>query len=121
VDAADPPARAVPAPWDDCPQAPALVEWRLFHGKTRSPWRVAVDFRKTQPPPRYFWQVYGAGTYQNTPTFENKIYHGMAGRYLFRIQIHPNKLGPGLYQLAVRVSDVRGNPTTAWWPLQIVH
>jgi hypothetical protein len=121
VDAADPPAKAVPAPWADCPQAPTLVEWRLFHGKTRAPWKVAVDFRKTQPPPRDFWQVYGAGTYQNTPTFEDHIYHGMAGRYLFRLRIHPNKLKPGIYQLAVRVSDIRGNRSTAWWPLEIVR
>lgn len=121
VAAADPPTRAVPDPWTDCPQAPALVEWRLFHGNKRTAWQVAADFRHTQPAPRAFWEVYGAGTYQNTPTFEGRIYHGMPGRYLFRLPIQPSHRAPGLYRLAVRVSDVRGNRSTAWWPLQIAR
>jgi hypothetical protein len=45
----------------------------------------------------------------------------MSGRYLFRLHIQPNRLHPGLYQLAVRVADVRGNRSTAWWPLQIIR
>ena len=111
----------VPGPWYDLPQAPALVEWRLFHGSTRTDWQTAADFRHTQPPPRLFWDVYGAGTYQNCPQFEQHSYLGLPGRYLFRIHLHPNLLRPGAYRLAVRVSDVRGNRSTAWWPLQIVH
>jgi hypothetical protein len=43
VAAADPPTLEVPAPWDGLPQAPALVEWRLFRGQTGTPWRIAVD------------------------------------------------------------------------------
>ncbi len=120
VAADDPPSMALPGEWSGSAQVPALVEWRLFHGGTRTPWKVAVDFRKTEPPVRDFWQVYGAGTYQNSPTFDH-IYHGTAGRYLFRLHIHPNRLHPGLYQLAVRVADVRGNRSTSWWPLTIVH
>jgi peptidase M23-like protein len=120
VEAADPPPMDLPGEWHGLPQVPALVEWRLFHGASHTPWRVTVDFRKTQPPPRDFWQVYGAGTYQNSPTFADHIYHGMAGRYLFRLHIHPNKLRPGLYKLAVRVADTRGNTSASWWPLQIV-
>ena len=121
VAAADQPPMPVPGPWYDLPQAPALVEWRLFHGSTRSDWQTAVDFRHTQPPPRLFWDVYGAGTYQNCPQFEQHSYLGLPGRYLFRIHLHPNLLRPGAYRLAVRVSDVRGNRSTAWWPLLIVH
>ncbi len=121
VAAEDPPSMSSPGEWFGLPQVPALVEWRLFHGGTRTPWKVAVDFRKTEPPPKDFWQVYGAGTYQNSPIFADKIYHGTAGRYLFRLHIHPSRLRPGAYQIAVRVADVRGNRSTAWWPLEIVH
>jgi hypothetical protein len=120
VVADDPPPMPLPGEWSGATQVPALVEWRLFHGATRTDWKVAVDFRKTEPPVREFWQVYGAGTYQNCPTFD-KIYHGMAGRYLFRLHIHPDRLRPGLYRIAVRVSDVRGNRSTTWWPLEIIR
>jgi murein DD-endopeptidase MepM/ murein hydrolase activator NlpD len=120
VAAADPPAMTLPGEWSGSAQIPALVEWRLFHGNSRTAWKVAVDFRKTLPPVRDFWQIYGSGTYQNSPTF-NHIYHGMAGRYLFRLHIHPDRLSRGAYKLAVRVSDVRGNRSTSWWPLQIVR
>lgn len=119
VAADDPPSMALPGEWSGSAQVPALVEWRLFHGGTRTPWKVAVDFRRTLPPVRDFWEVYGSGTYQNSPTFDH-IYHGMAGRYLFRLHIHPNQLRPGSYQLAVRVTDIRGHRSTAWWPLEIV-
>ena len=121
VAVADPPAVPVSGQWYGLPQAPALVEWRLFHGGTRTAWQVAADFRYTQPPPRLFWDVYGAGTYQNCPQFEKHSYLGMPGRYLFRVHLHPDRLRPGAYRLAVRVSDVRGNTSTAWWPLTIVH
>ena len=121
VAAEDPPSMDSPGEWSGLPQVPALVEWRLFHGGTRTRWKVAVDFRHTEPPPKDFWQVYGAGTYQNSPTFANHIYHGTAGRYLFRLHIHPNHLRPGVYQIAVRVADVRGNRSTTWWPLEIGH
>lgn len=121
VAADDLPSMGLPGEWSGLPQVPALVEWRLFHGRTRTPWKVAVDFRQTEPPPKDFWQVYGAGTYQNSPTFADHIYHGTAGRYLFRLHIHPNRLAPGAYQIAVRVADVRGNRSASWWPLQITR
>lgn len=121
VAAADRPPMPVSGPWYDLPLAPALVEWRLFHGSTRTAWHTAVDFRRTQPPPRLFWDIYGAGTYQNCPQFEKHSYPGLPGRYLFRIHLHPDRLHPGAYRLAVRVSDVKGNRSTAVWPLTIVH
>jgi hypothetical protein len=110
-----------PSPWAGLPQVPALVEWRLFHAGTRTPWTVAVDFRKTEPPPKDFWQVYGAGTYQNCPVFENRLFLGTEGRYLFRLRIHPSRLRAGAYRIAVRVSDIRGNRSTTWWPLEIAR
>lgn len=119
VGAVDPQAMRVPGSWYGLPQVPALVEWRLFHRHVPTPWRVAVDFRHTEPPPRAFWEVYGPGTYQNSPVFEHHNYLGTPGRYLFRVRLHPNRLSPGNYRLAVRVTDVRGNRSTIQWPLQI--
>jgi hypothetical protein len=119
VTAVDPQSMRVPGPWTGLPQAPALVQWRLFHGHSETPWKVAVDFRYTQPPPSAFWEIYGPGTYQNSPAFANHIFLGTPGRYLFRLHVHPNRLHPGLYRLAVRVADVRGNRATTSWPLEI--
>jgi Peptidase family M23 len=119
VAAADPQSMGVPGPWFGLPQVPALVEWRLFHRRSHTPWTIAVDFRHTEPPPKAFWQVYGPGTYQNSPAFAHHIYLGTPGRYLFRLHLHPNRLSPGLYRLEVRVADVGGNRSTASWPLQI--
>jgi hypothetical protein len=121
VAAADQPSMPLPGVWDDLPQTPALVEWRLFHGNRRTAWQVAADFRYTEPPPRDFWDVYGAGTYQNCPIFQQHRYLGTPGRYLFRIRLDPGRMKPGVYRLAVRVSDIRGNTSSAWWPLTIVH
>jgi hypothetical protein len=121
VAAEDPQALPVPGDWFNLPQAPALVEWRLFHRGTATPWNVAADFRETQPPPRDFWHIYGPGTYQNCPVFEDHIFHGTPGRYLFRLRLHLNHRPPGLYRLAVRVSDVRANRSTATWPLRVTR
>lgn len=121
VAAADPQAMPVPGPWSGLPQTPRLVEWRLFHGQRWTPWNVAVDFRHTEPTPRYFWDVYGVGTYQNSPAFANHIYLGMAGRYLFRLHIHSGRLGSGSYRIAVRVTDDRNNRSTTRWPLEIAR
>jgi peptidase M23-like protein len=121
VSAAEPQPMPVAGPWSGLPQAPALVEWRLLHGQAWTPWNVAVDFRHTEPPPRYFWEVYGVGTYQNSPAFANRIYLGTPGRYLFRLRIHPERLHSGSYQIAVRVADISGNRSTTRWPLQIVR
>jgi hypothetical protein len=119
VEAADPPAMALPDPWLGLPQTPALVEWRVFHQGAHGPWKIAADFRKTQPPPKDFWNVYGPGTYQNAPVFDHRLYQGTPGRYLFRVNLHPNRLRPGLYHLQVRVADVCQNHSTNTWPLQI--
>jgi len=120
VAAKDRPPLSEPGPWLGRPQTPALVEWRLSSGRTNGKWKVAVDFRQTQPQPRDFWEVYGAGTYQNSPVFEHRLFSGTPGRYLFRIHVHPSRLQlDRLYELTVRVADVRGNRSTTSWPLEV--
>jgi hypothetical protein len=116
VEAADPPAMALPRPWLGLPQTPALVEWRLgVHGR----WKISADFRRTLPPPRDFWNSYGPGTYQNSPVFDHRLYLGTPGRYLFRVGVRPNQLRRGLYHLQVRVADVCQDHSITTWPLQI--
>ncbi|HKD94770.1 MAG TPA: M23 family metallopeptidase [Gaiellaceae bacterium] len=113
------PAMALPRPWLGLPQTPALVEWRLFHDGRHGRWKIAADFRKTEPGRRDFWRVYGPGTYQNFPVFSHHLYRGTHGLYLFRIGPHPNHLSPGLDQLQVRVAGVCGNHSTTTWPLAV--
>jgi murein DD-endopeptidase MepM/ murein hydrolase activator NlpD len=117
VAAYDPPAMDVPGEWSGLPQAPALVEWRLFHAGAYTPWQVVVDFRSTEPPAREFWSVYAPGSYQNHPTFDHRLFDN-PGRYLFRINL-TGDLQPGLYRLQVQVADVRRNHSTTTWALQI--
>jgi hypothetical protein len=116
VAVADPQPLPTPGPWLGLPQVPALVEWRL-DGRTHTSWRIAADFRKTAPPPRDFWQVYGPGTYQNSPVFDHRLFLGTPGRYLIRL--HFRSVRPGLYRVDVRVADVCENQSIASWPLHI--
>jgi hypothetical protein len=119
VAASDPPAQPLPPPYSDLPQIPALVEWRLFHGRSHTTWKIAADFRLTAPPPRAFWQVYAPGTYQNCPVFEHRYFSAAPGRYLFRLHLDASRLAPGWYRLQVRVKDIRENTSAASWPLRI--
>src|SRR5215470_1984091 len=119
VAAADPPARPLIGAYNGLPQVPALVEWRLFHNGTHTPWKVAADFRLTVPPPRAFWHIYAPGTYQNIPVFERRLYSATPGRYLFRLGVDATRLAAGAYQLQVRVTDIRHNSSVAGWPIQI--
>jgi Peptidase family M23 len=88
VAAADQAAQPLSGRWLGLPQAPALVEWRLFHAGAYTPWHIVVDFRKTEPPPRNFWSVYAPGTYQNRPVFAHRLFQ-TPGRYLFRLSLNP--------------------------------
>ncbi len=117
VAAVDAPAMPVPGSFAGLPQTPALVEWRLRAGREWKRWHIAADFRHTEPVSTDFWKIYAAGTYQNSPVFERRLYTGIAGQYLFRVNLDPKRLPPGRYQLEVRVADVRGNQSTAMWPL----
>jgi hypothetical protein len=117
IAAADEPAMPVPGPFAGLPQTPALVEWRLRIGEKWKAWHVAANFRHTEPVSTDFWKVYAAGTYQNAPLFERRVYTGIAGLYLFRVRLDTSRLAPGQYELEARVADVRGNYSTTVWPL----
>jgi hypothetical protein len=119
IDAVDPPAMAVSGPFGGLPQAPALVEWRLRTGRIWSHWHAAADFEHTVPNRDRFWNVYAPGTYQNVPVFERRLCRGVAGVYLFRVDLDPRTLQPGTYELEARVSDIRGNFSTTTWDLQV--
>ncbi|MDX6480877.1 MAG: hypothetical protein QOG85_1387 [Gaiellaceae bacterium] len=119
IAAIDEPAMRVPGSFAGLPQTPALVEWRLHSGHHWSRWHVAADFRKTVPIRRDYWDVYAAGTYQNSPVFERRLYQGIAGMYLFRVNLHASRLPAGTYEIEAKVSDVRGNSSHTTWPLEI--
>ncbi len=119
IEAIDEPAMPVPGPFAGLPQTPALVEWRLRTGPRWSIWHIAADFRQTVPTSADFWQVYAAGTYQNSPVFDRRLYKGIAGLYLFRADLDTSRLPPGLYELEARVADIRGNSSTTTWSLEI--
>jgi hypothetical protein len=119
IAAVDEQAMPVPGSFDDLPQAPALVEWRLEAGGSWGAWQVAADFRRTIPARGYFWAVYADGTYQNAPVFNRRLYSGTAGQYLFLTGLDPSRLGPGDYEIEARVTDIRGNSSTRTWPLAI--
>ena len=118
IDAVDAPAIPVPGPFAGKPQTPALVEWRLRSGRHWGAWHVSADFRRTLPATS-FWNVYSAGTYQNFPGFEHRLFWGYSGRYLFRVSLDPSTLSPGAYELEARVGDVGGNSSTTTWPIEI--
>ncbi|MDP9303503.1 MAG: M23 family metallopeptidase [Actinomycetota bacterium] len=107
---------AVPGVFGGFPLSPALITWSLARvgGITYVDDVPAVDFRTTIPISRYFWSVYARGSYQNAPRFSNRQYF-MAGRFLYNLasfvdtRSYPN----GLYEIEVRVADMRGNSSEA--------
>lgn len=119
IEAVDQPAMPVRGRFAGLPQTPALVEWRLRSGRHWSVWHTAVDFRKTVPSPRHFWDVYAAGTFQNSPVFARRLCQGVAGLYLFRVGLDTSRLRAGTYEIEARVSDIRGNSSRTTWPLVI--
>jgi len=107
---------AVPGVFGGFPLSPALITWSLARvgGVTYVNDVAAADFRTTIPASRYFWSVYARGSYQNAPRFSNRQYF-MPGRFLYNLasfvdtRSYPN----GLYEIAVRVADMRGNSSEA--------
>jgi hypothetical protein len=107
---------AVPGVFAGFPLSPALITWSLARvgGITYVNDVPAADFRTTIPASRYFWSVYARGSYQNAPRFSNRQYF-MPGRFLYNLasfvdtRSYPN----GLYEIAVRVADMRGNSSEA--------
>lgn len=121
VAAGDPPAMPLVGPFAGLPQVPALVEWRLRHWQSHTPWRIAADFRRTLPSRWDFWQIYAPGSYQNCPVFERRLFSATPGLYLFRLGLDASRQTAGSYRLEVRVTDIRRNSSTASWKLQIDH
>jgi hypothetical protein len=107
---------AVPGVFAGFPLSPALLTWSLARvpGITYVDDVPAADFRTTLPTSRYFWGVYARGSYQNAPRFSNRQYF-MPGRFLYNLasfvdtRAYPN----GLYEITVRVADMRGNSSEA--------
>jgi hypothetical protein len=107
---------AVPGVFAGFPLSPALLTWSLARvpGITYVDDVPAADFRTTLPNSRYFWGVYARGSYQNAPRFSNRQYF-MPGRFLYNLasfvdtRAYPN----GLYEITVRVADMRGNSSEA--------
>jgi hypothetical protein len=107
---------AVPGVFAGFPLSPALITWSLakVYGITYVRDATAADFRTTMPSSRYFWSVYARGSYQNAPRFSNRQYF-MPGRFLYNLasfvdtRTYPN----GLYEITVRVADMRGNSSDA--------
>ncbi len=124
ADASDLPPLPVPGEWFGFPVTPAVITWRLTRpgGRVVVPWKTAVDFRRTEPPNRDFWQVYAAGTYQNFPVFGHHYFFHHAGRYLFELSRAPldtRRFANGAYVLTVRAADVCGNRGTLSVPVRI--
>jgi hypothetical protein len=113
VDAYDPQPMPVPGTYNGLPVAPALVQWSLARigGKVVVPLKTAADFRGTLPGNGQFSNLYGKGTYENSPRFGKEQYPGMPGRYLFLLagNFDTTSIPNGNYLIAVRVADVRGN------------
>ena len=100
---------AVPAPWNDRPVAPALVEWRIVGSRTTvsAAWHVAVDFRDALPAALYP-AIYAPWTRQNRPSRHNG--HGRYRYYLAR-GFDTRRLANGTYRVVVQASDTAGNST----------
>jgi hypothetical protein len=113
VDALDMPPMLVPGTFAGLPVAPALVQWTVSRpdGTTVVPWRTTVDFRTSLPGNAHFTDVYAKGTYENAPRFGNQQYTSMPGHYLFLLagSYDTTSLANGVYDLTIRVADVRGN------------
>jgi hypothetical protein len=108
----DTPPLPVPGTFAGFPVSPAFVTWSLtkIDGLAYVPTATAADFRTTLPVGRNFWSVYARGSFQNAPRFSNQQFF-MPGRFLYNLaetfdtRSYPN----GIYEVRVRVSDMRGN------------
>jgi hypothetical protein len=119
ADAYDQPSPSVTGVWAGLPVAPAIVAWRLerLSGQIAIPETTAIDFRGPLLPRAQFWSVYARGTYQNMPVFGTQLGYLQPGRYVFNLtpkglDTHHLRFGNDVYNLVVRVSDIRGNSST---------
>ena len=75
---------------------------------------IAFD-QRSQLSGRSFWQVYARGTYQNMSVFGPRYSWGQPGCFLFKLTRAPfdtTSVPDGVYDLLVRVTDIRGNTSS---------
>ena len=123
VDAFDLPAVPIPGVWHEMPVAPAWINWRLTNraGQTVISLRTVVDFERTIPPDRRFWQTYARGTYQNFPVIGTHYLYGHRGRLLYYLDQHFDStlLHSGVYHVVVTAADICNNQTVKSIPIRI--
>ena len=82
---------------------------------------TVFDVRHTLPPPRAFWQVYSAGTFQNFPV-SARHHLTTAGTYVFHLaELDTETLPNGAYALTVRATDICGNTGTLRTTIQVAN
>jgi hypothetical protein len=119
----DVPSIAPPGHWRSAIVSPATLSWWLTGpdgSVVRGP-GTAFDVRHTLPPPRRFWEVYSAGTFQNFPV-SARHHLTITGRYVFHLtDLDTEALANGAYMLTVRATDICGNAGTLRTTLQIAN
>ncbi len=123
--AVDTPALPVPAPWAGLPVSPALVGFEVTtpDGRQVLPEETLVDFEHTEPPNSTFWDVYVAGTYQNSPAVGRHLLRGVPGEYLYDLTpslLDTAELRPGRYVVTVTAADTCGNTGTLSEPIRVL-
>jgi hypothetical protein len=106
----------IPGVFGGFPVSPALVTWSLYRvgGSAYVRDAEAADFRTTLPPAKRFWNVYARGSYQNAPRFSNRQFF-VPGRFLYNLahEVDTRAYPNGLYEVLVRVADMRDNESEA--------
>jgi hypothetical protein len=116
VEAYDRTPISIDGPWHGKPLTPALLEWRLLHGrKAVRDWRTALDFRLTYPSNDRWTSTYARSTRQNKKVWDARyriyLVHGLDTR----------TLADGEYGVEVKATDIRGNTGTAEFTLTIAN
>jgi hypothetical protein len=119
----DVPSIRPPGQWRAAIVSPATLGWWLTGPDgsiVRGP-ATAFDVRHTLPPPREFWRVYSAGTFQNFPV-SARHHLTIAGNYVFHLTVLDTEdLANGPYALTVRATDICGNAGTLRTTIQIAN
>jgi hypothetical protein len=121
----DTPPLPAPEPWTGLPVSPARVGFELTapDGREVLPEQTPVDFEHSEPSNRAFWDVYVAGTFQNSPAVGKHLLRGVPGEYLYELApslIDTTQLRPGRYVVTVSATDTCGNTGTLSEPIRIL-
>jgi hypothetical protein len=103
VEAYDRTPLPITGPWHDKPLTPALLRWRLVGNGTATPWRTAVDFRRTYPSNRHWNAMYARWTRQNKKIWDARY------RFYLAHDLDTRALEDGRYRVEVEATDIRGN------------